>query len=137
MKQMKTNHLLNKMIFQIAFGLIMVEIAGAITYMIDGIVTSRFLDATAMAANGVAVPVYSVLTIISGVLATGFQNIAGKQIGEGDIEKARNTWETTWHFALIISCVITTVDAKVKVSHMRKTRLKKCRNHSVLGRKSV
>ena len=104
---MKTNHLLNKMIFQIAFGLIMVEIAGAITYMIDGIVTSRFLDATAMAANGVAVPVYSVLTIISGVLATGFQNIAGKQIGEGDIEKARNTWETTWHFALIISCVIT------------------------------
>ena len=106
---MKSNRLVNKMIFQIAFGLIMVEIAESITYMIDGVVISRFLDSTAMAASGIAVPIYSILSIITGVLVFGFQSIAGRQIGEGDIEKAKSTWETTWHFAFAVSCIITVV----------------------------
>ena len=106
---MGKNRLVNKMIFQIAFGLIIIELAGSITYMIDGVITSHFLDATAMAASGVAVPVYSILSIVTGVLVTGFQNIAGRQIGEGNIEKAKNTWKVTLLFAFTISCIITII----------------------------
>ena len=37
-----------------AFGIILMEIAGAITYIIDGIMTSRFLGDFALAASGIA-----------------------------------------------------------------------------------
>ena len=59
-----------------------------------------------MVASGVAVPVYSILSIVSGVLVTGFQNIAGRQIGEGNIEKAKNTWKVTLlHLSKVIDFV--------------------------------
>ena len=84
----------------------MLEIAGAINYMIDGIVTSRWLDETAMAANGITGPIFAILSIFSGVFATGFQNIAGKQLGEGHVDAAKNTWRITWVFALIVSSIM-------------------------------
>lgn len=108
MKKAK-NLLLNKSLFHIAFGLMMLEIAGAINYMIDGIVTSRWLDETAMAANGITGPIFAILSIFSGVFASGFQNIAGIQLGEGRSDVAKNTWRITWVFALFVSSAMMVV----------------------------
>lgn len=107
MKAFKINSLVNKSFFKIAFGLMMVETANAVSFMIDTIIAGHWLDESILAAAGIVSPVFALLAIISGVLGAGFQNIAGRQIGEGNVENARDTWKITWRFALAISIIIT------------------------------
>ena len=50
---------------------------------IDGIIISRFLGAEAMAAEGIVHPVFSILGIISGLLAVGMQVRCAQALGRG------------------------------------------------------
>lgn len=51
---------------------------------IDGIVISRFLGPEAMAANGIAHPIYSIVGVISGLIATGMQVTCSQLMGRGN-----------------------------------------------------
>lgn len=106
MKRISTNRILNEMLFQAIYGLMMIEIAGAINYMVDGIIVGRYLGESALAATGITGPIFSILTIISGVLASGFQSIAGRELGEGKRKEAQHTWQVTWFSALILSFIM-------------------------------
>lgn len=51
--------------------MILVELANVGCGFVDGVIISRFLGTTAIAAQGIAYPYFSFLGIISGMLATG------------------------------------------------------------------
>ena len=104
-----SNPLISKMILQIAFGLVMMELASAITYMIDGVIIGKYLGDIALAANGIAGPIFTILTIFSGVLASGYQSTGGKQLGKGMVEEARKNWYMTMMTALVISIIATAI----------------------------
>lgn len=57
------NSMVRKLLINSAFGIMLMEIAGAITYIIDGIVTSRFIGDTALAASGMTCLCFTILAI--------------------------------------------------------------------------
>ncbi|MGN1138870.1 MAG: MATE family efflux transporter [Ruminococcus sp.] len=100
------NIIIGKMIRDAAFGIILMEIAGAITYIIDGIMTSRFLGAYALAASGIASVSYTILAIISGVISAGGQKICCSEIGSGKKEQANKTFSMVIFITLVVSIII-------------------------------
>lgn len=97
MKVLETKNkdiIIGKMLRNAAFGIILMEIAGAITYIIDGIMTSRFLGDIALAASGIASVSYTILAIISGVISAGGQkNVAMKSKA---VKRSRRTKPFQW-----------------------------------------
>ena len=70
--------------------LLLIQIVAAATALlgmfVDGIVVSRFLGTTDMAAFGFAQPTVLICAAIGLIFSTGTQAIAGKCLGRGDIE---------------------------------------------------
>lgn len=100
------NIIIGKMLRDAAFGIILMEIAGAITYIIDGIMTSRFLGDFALAASGIASVSYTILAIISGVISAGGQKICCSEIGNGKKEQANRTFSMVFFITLVVSIII-------------------------------
>lgn len=53
--------------------------------LIDGLIASNFLDAQAMAALGIAHPIFSITGIFAGMFATGMQTLCTRALGRGDL----------------------------------------------------
>lgn len=102
-KDFKDNSILRSQIKSAAFGIVLMELAGAITYIIDGIITSRFLGSTALAASGMTGICFTILAIISGVLSSGAQQICCSEVGRGDVAQANRTFSTVLLVTLILS----------------------------------
>jgi Na+-driven multidrug efflux pump len=51
----------------------LIELANIGSGIIDGLIVSRFFDSYALAAVGLANPMFSICGIVSGLLATGMQ----------------------------------------------------------------
>ena len=64
--------------------LLIAELTGALTAIIDSMLTGRFLGAASLAAFGLGGPYYSIASIISGVLMVGSINMMTKAVGRGD-----------------------------------------------------
>lgn len=90
-----------------AFGIILMELAGAVTYIIDGVITSRFLGSTALAASGMTGICFTVLAIISGVFSAGTQQLCCNEVGRGDVKKANRIFSTSLLVVLILSILMT------------------------------
>ena len=63
----------------------MIELANAGAGMIDGLIVSNFLDNEAMAAAGIAHPIFTICGIVGGMFATGMQTLCTKALGRGDV----------------------------------------------------
>lgn len=74
---------------------------------IDGIIISRFLGAEAMAAEGIVHPVFSILGIISGLLAVGMQVRCAQALGRGNHNEYCRFVSATVCVGAIVSLVIT------------------------------
>lgn len=94
------------MIRNAALGISLMEIAGAITYVIDGTVTSRFIGSTALAANGMAGICFTVFAVISGVLSAGASEICSEEIGRGNVERSDQVFSATIFIATVVSVLI-------------------------------
>ena len=89
-----------------ASGIILMEIAGAVTYVVDGTITSRFLGDTALAANGMAGICFTVFAVISGVLAAGVSQICSEELGKGNVEKSNQVFSMTLFVTMVISILV-------------------------------
>lgn len=98
--------LLRNMLNNAAFAIILMEIAGAITNNIDGVITSQFLGSTALAASGMSGICFTIFAIISGVLSAGAQQLCCNEVGRGNVKKANQIFSTVILFALIVSVTI-------------------------------
>ena len=102
----KKNRITHQLVQNAATGIILMEIAGAITYVIDGTITSRFIGDTALAANGMAGICFTVFAVISGVLAAGVSQICSEEIGKGNVEKSNQVFSMTLFVTLLTSIVV-------------------------------
>ena len=72
---------------------------------IDGLVISRFLGPEAMAAHGIVNPIYSILGIISGLLAIGMQTKCSQAIGRGNRKDFSRFFSITVYVGAIVSVI--------------------------------
>lgn len=70
---------------------------------VDGLVISRFLGPAEMAAEGIVHPIYSVLGVISGLLAVGMQVQCSREIGRGNRENFSRFFSVTVYVGAALS----------------------------------
>lgn len=75
--------------------LINAELADAICGVIDGIVVGHYLGVEAMAAHGIATPIFVLLTIFSYMITVGFQQPCTVYIGRGEPKRANGLFSAT------------------------------------------
>lgn len=63
----------------------LIELAHIGAGSIDGLIVSRCLDANAMAALGIAHPVFSISGIFAGMFSVGMQTLCTRALGRGDV----------------------------------------------------
>ena len=103
----KTNdRIIRNMLVSSAFGIILAEISGAATNVIDGVVTGRFLGSIALAATGMGHICYTILAVFSGIFAGGAQSIASKKIGSGKIKEANQFFSMVLTVTCLVSALI-------------------------------
>lgn len=73
---------------------------------VDGLVISRFLGAEAIAAHGIVNPIYSILGIISGLLAIGMQVKCSQAIGRGNRNDFSRFFSVTVYVGSVISIIV-------------------------------
>ncbi len=83
--------------------MLVAELSGGTTAIIDGILVGRYLGATALAVSGLGSPYYSVASIVSGILMVGSTNMCTKAIGKGDREGLNGIFSLTIALAVVLS----------------------------------
>ena len=102
----KKDRITHQLVRNAATGIILMEIAGAVTYVIDGTITSRFIGDTALAANGMAGICFTFFAVISGVFASGVSQICSEQIGKGNVEKSSRVFSMALFVTILTSILI-------------------------------
>ena len=95
-----------KMFFNTMIVLIIAELTGAFTCIIDGLITSRCLGNDAMAAFGIANSYFSVVSIISGILLVGCQSLCIGTISKGNKEESNRIVSITALLGITLSTLI-------------------------------
>lgn len=75
--------------------------------LIDGIVTSRMIGAQAMAAIGLAFPLFSIAAVLSGTLASGAVSLGSSEIGRGNYKGFSKIGSTVFILGAALSLVFT------------------------------
>lgn len=97
----------NKMFFSLFMTGTIIEFSLVGAAFIDGLVISRFLGPDAMAASGIAAPIFSILGIISGLLAVGMQVQCAQEIGRGNLGDFSRYVSATLFVGAIASVAVT------------------------------
>lgn len=74
---------------------------------IDGLIIGRFLGSAALAAQGIANPIYSIVGIISGLLAVGMQVRCAREIGRGNSAAVAEYFSVTSYVGAALAIVMT------------------------------
>lgn len=104
----KINHrwaITDKMFFSLFLTGTIIEFSQVGAGFIDGLIISRFLGSEAMAAQGIVQPIYSVLGIISGLLAVGMEVRCAQSIGHGNRDEFSRFFSVTVYVGAIMSLV--------------------------------
>ncbi len=80
-----------------------VELANAVSCVVDGLMTSRFLGPVEMAAYGISAPYFSIVAIISGILMVSCQTMCARSVGSGKVEEANRIFSLTCALGLLFS----------------------------------
>ena len=75
--------------------------------LIDGIITSRYLGASEIAAVGVASPFYFLVGIIGTGVAVGLQTVCTREMGSGNTTRMNYVFNETLEAALAVSLLFT------------------------------
>ena len=81
----------------------LIELANIGSGIIDGLIVSRFFDSNALAAVGLANPMFSICGIVSGLLATGMQILCSQQLGKGNLKDMNRIFSSVFYIATVIS----------------------------------
>ena len=106
-KSNKRNAVTDKMFISLFLTGSVIELSQVGSGFIDGVVISRFLGHDAMAAEGIIHPVFSILGMISGLLAVGMQVRCSQEIGRGSKENFSRFVSAAVYAGVIASLLIT------------------------------
>ena len=87
----------------------LIELANVAAGLIDGLIVSNFLDAKAMAAAGIAHPIFSISGIFGGLFATGMQTLCTRALGHGDVRDFNRLFSAVMILGCGFSFVLTAV----------------------------
>lgn len=85
----------------------LIELSNVGAGLIDGLVVSNFLDAEAMAAVGVAYPIFSISGIFSGMIATGMQTVCSRELGRGNVREFNRLFSAALYVGAAFSVLMT------------------------------
>lgn len=74
---------------------------------VDSVIISRFLGIDAVAAAGLAYPLYSVAGIVYGCIGTGFKSMASQRIVRSDMEGFQRIYSVSILLSVLISVILT------------------------------
>ncbi|MDO4983923.1 MAG: MATE family efflux transporter [Eubacteriales bacterium] len=106
----KNNHrwaITNRMFFSLFLTGSVIEFSQVGSGFIDGLVISRFLGSEAMAAEGIVHPIYSIMGVISGLLAVGMQVRCTQLIGRGQQKELSRFFSATVYVGTVVSLLLT------------------------------
>ena len=83
---------------------VFIEFATVGATFIDGLVVSRILGADAMAAVGLSRPLFSIIGIVSGMLASAARITCSQEIGRGDLARMNRFFSATM-YATFAACL--------------------------------
>ena len=85
--------------------LALIELTFVGASLIDGIVVSRYLEHEAMAAYGIAYPLFSIIAIFMGLFSTGMMTVTSQELGKGNVEKCNRLFFSAFYIACAFSVV--------------------------------
>ena len=85
----------------------LIELANVGAGLIDGLIVSNFLDAEAMAAAGIAHPIFSISGIFGGMFAAGMQTLCTRELGKGDVRAFNRLFSAVMYLGTAFSAVLT------------------------------
>ncbi len=74
---------------------------------VDGMMVGSFLGPDALAAEGIAHPIYSIIGILSGMLFVGMQVCCAQELGRGRLKKVSEVFSITVYAGTILSVIMT------------------------------
>ncbi len=89
-----------------ALALIVTELAGVISTIIDGMITSRTLGQDAYSAISLLGPFVSILLLIAGFISTGSQIVCSRHLGKGEKKEADAVFSLSLVITLLVSAVL-------------------------------
>ena len=105
--QDQNNDLIRKILISYAVTFIVINFADSLTMIVDGMVISRGLGATSLAAIGLADPSYKLASLFSGVIAIGLQSLCSQAMSSGDQEKANGIFSAGLVVTASVSVILT------------------------------
>ena len=106
----KENHrwaITDKMFLSLFLTGSIIELSQVGSGFIDGLIISRFLGAESMAAEGIVHPIYSIMGVVSGLLAVGMQVRCTQMIGRGNPKDVSRFFSATVYVGAVASLLLT------------------------------
>lgn len=72
---------------------------------IDGLIISRFLGPDEMAAEGIAYPIFSIIGVVSGLIATGMQTTCTHLLGRGKVKDVNRFFSLSFCVGTVLSVI--------------------------------
>lgn len=82
------------------------ELSGALTAIIDGVITGQFLGPVALAAFGIGNPYFSIASIVSGILMVGSTAMCTRAVGRGDKAELTRIFSLTVLLGSFLSVIL-------------------------------
>ena len=106
-KTIKTNRsITSRMCFSLFLTGVVIEFSQVGAGFIDGLAISRYLGPMEMAAEGIAHPIFSILGIVSGLIAVGMQVRCSQAIGRGKVNEYCEYVSASVYVGLVMSLII-------------------------------
>lgn len=102
MKKLTNEYLVKKVFYSYLFMSIMATVAATIGMLVDGVVIGQFLGADCVSAQGLASPVFILVTAAAGVFCNGGTSCCSNHIGRGEEEKVKLNFTVTSLGALLV-----------------------------------
>lgn len=74
--------------------------------LIDGVIIRKCLGAEAMAAYGIASPVFVLFSAVSNIFSSGTQTVCARSLGKGDVERAGKCFTATIIMIVLLSVLL-------------------------------
>lgn len=104
--QKQNDRLIRKILISYAITFIVINFADSLTMIVDGMVVSRGLGSTALAAIGLADPSFKFVSLFTGVLAAGLQSLCAQAMGSGDKERVNGIFSAGMVVTLSVTVVL-------------------------------
>lgn len=106
---MTNEYLVKKVFNSYLFMSILATVAATVGMLVDGIVIGQFLGGDCVSAQGLASPVFILVTAAAGVFCNGGTSCCSNHLGRGEDEKIRLNFTVTCAGAFIIGVLVVAV----------------------------